>query len=284
MATTSTAPACSHANAASTNKPEVLLPTTIKPSRYQLTIVTGLADKKFAGRVVIHLHINQPTASVTLHSLGLKFDASNSRLIAENRKSVDSKTDSKAVAAVKNSTPPAAWSSGANATGDESELQCTAVTFDEKQQTASLSFGSHPLPVGYYRLVIVYSAPLASKLAGFYMSEYKTSGSDTPHYVGVTQFEPTDARRALPCFDEPSLKATFEVTLVVPKLYEAVSNGMTVLKYETQVCAWLFDSVLWLQVLILTECVCVLQCRNTTQRAILHGRRVICCTDSLSLL
>lgn len=42
--------------------------------------------------------------------------------------------------------------------------------------------------------------------------------------MGVTQFEPTDARRAIPCWDEPALKATFILTLVVPKTLTALSN------------------------------------------------------------
>ncbi len=36
--------------------------------------------------------------------------------------------------------------------------------------------------------------------------------------------EPTDARRAFPCFDEPSLKAEFTVTLITDKNLTALSN------------------------------------------------------------
>ncbi|MGA2411498.1 MAG: M1 family aminopeptidase, partial [Candidatus Binataceae bacterium] len=39
------------------------------------------------------------------------------------------------------------------------------------------------------------------------------------------QFEATDARRALPCWDEPALKAVFKVTLVVDEQLTALSNA-----------------------------------------------------------
>jgi aminopeptidase 2 len=42
--------------------------------------------------------------------------------------------------------------------------------------------------------------------------------------MATTQMEPTDARRAFPCFDEPALKAEFTVTLVAEKRLTCLSN------------------------------------------------------------
>ncbi|CAF1349851.1 unnamed protein product [Adineta steineri] len=43
------------------------------------------------------------------------------------------------------------------------------------------------------------------------------------HY-GITQMSPTHCRRVFPCFDEPSLRATFDLTLDVPRHMHALSN------------------------------------------------------------
>ncbi|HZD47445.1 MAG TPA: M1 family aminopeptidase, partial [Silvibacterium sp.] len=74
------------------------------------------------------------------------------------------------------------------------------------------------LPAGPLTLQIEYSGILNGQLRGFYLS--KTAKRN----YAVTQFEPTDARRAFPSFDEPAFKATFDVTLIVDKGDTAISN------------------------------------------------------------
>lgn len=69
-------------------------------------------------------------------------------------------------------------------------------------------------------------------MAGFYRSRYKptvaqaksVARDDEFHYMFSTQFESSDARKALPCFDEPNLKATFDLKIEIPNDQVALSN------------------------------------------------------------
>ena len=44
------------------------------------------------------------------------------------------------------------------------------------------------------------------------------------HAYAFTQFEAVDARQAFPCWDEPAFKFPYQITVVVPRAHEAVSN------------------------------------------------------------
>ena len=72
-----------------------------------------------------------------------------------------------------------------------------------------------------------FSGELNDALKGFYRSSF-TDDDGTEHTIATTQFQSTDARRAFPCFDEPDMKATFAVTLVIDPQFTAVSNGAEV--------------------------------------------------------
>jgi aminopeptidase N len=100
----------------------------------------------------------------------------------------------------------------------DGKRQTGAVSLDAEKEQATLSF-PEKLPVGKATLSISYTGILNDKLRGFYLS--KTARRN----YAVSQFESTDARRAFPSFDEPALKATFDVSLVVDAGDTAISNG-----------------------------------------------------------
>ena len=81
-------------------------------------------------------------------------------------------------------------------------------------ETATFSFGGD-VPAGTASLAISFTGTLNDQLRGFYRSRYTTPEGEE-RYLATTQFEATDARRAFPCWDDPAVKAVFDVTLVIP--------------------------------------------------------------------
>ena len=96
--------------------------------------------------------------------------------------------------------------------------QTAAVSLDNDKQQATFTFPA-AVSAGKATLHIQFTGILNNQLRGFYLS--KTSRRN----YAVTQFESTDARRAFPCFDEPALKATFDVSLVIDAADTAISNS-----------------------------------------------------------
>ena len=95
--------------------------------------------------------------------------------------------------------------------------QFARIGFDVAKEQVTFTF-AQPLSAGKHALHVVYTGILNDKLRGFYLSKSKTRS------YAVTQFESTDARRAFPSFDEPALKATFDISLTVDKADTVISN------------------------------------------------------------
>uniref|UniRef100_A0AAQ5WXI2 Aminopeptidase n=1 Tax=Amphiprion ocellaris TaxID=80972 RepID=A0AAQ5WXI2_AMPOC len=74
-----------------------------------------------------------------------------------------------------------------------------------------------------YFLYIEFEAELAEGFYGFYKSTYRTSQGET-RTLASTHFEPTSARMAFPCFDEPNFKANFSVRIRRSQEYISLSN------------------------------------------------------------
>lgn len=94
------------------------------------------------------------------------------------------------------------------------------ITYQNKAETVTLSFPK--LLSGKVKLKLNFSGIINDQLRGLYRSRYLHNGQ-TKH-LAVSQFEATDARRMIPCFDEPAHKSKFILEVVVPKDLQTVSN------------------------------------------------------------
>ncbi|GAA6225936.1 aminopeptidase N-like [Lates japonicus] len=74
-----------------------------------------------------------------------------------------------------------------------------------------------------YVLYTEFQGELADDLEGFYRSEYIEDG--VKKVVATSQMQATYARKTFPCFDEPAMKAVFNVTIIHKRGTVALSNG-----------------------------------------------------------
>ncbi|KAK9828032.1 hypothetical protein WJX81_003329 [Elliptochloris bilobata] len=91
---------------------------------------------------------------------------------------------------------------------------------DREQLTVTFP---RPLPQPRATIALHFNYTLSESLDGFYHSNY-TDPNGVNHMLAGTQFQSQSARRAFPCFDEPALKAEFEVEFVSPPGVAALSN------------------------------------------------------------
>jgi aminopeptidase N len=95
------------------------------------------------------------------------------------------------------------------------------ISYDEKVQTASFAFPGKLAP-GEYVLSLDYHGRIFKQAYGLFALDYATPNGSMRSLF--TQFENADARRFVPCWDEPALKATFSLTATVPAGPLVVSN------------------------------------------------------------
>lgn len=119
-------------------------------------------------------------------------------------------------------------------------------------------------------LTLNYVGELKNDTDGFYLSSYVRSSDKMRRYLVASQMEPIAARRALPCFDEPALKATFTVTVEHEQQYRAWSN-MPIENSTIQPNGWLltqFEKTVPMSSYLLALVVADFDCltRNNTGR------------------
>ena len=168
----------------------VVLPPTVEPVSYALDLVVRLDDHAFDGTVAIEVAVRAAgVTTVALHAKDLEFKGAASFA-----------------------------PSGEGAC----DIESTSTVVDKETMTVTFTFGSS-LPEGRGILSIDYVGELNNQMAGFYRSEYVNVKGEKK-LMASTQFESIDARRCLPCWDEPRRKATFTCSLRVPTHMTALSN------------------------------------------------------------
>uniref|UniRef100_A0A8C2PUM7 Puromycin-sensitive aminopeptidase n=1 Tax=Cyprinus carpio TaxID=7962 RepID=A0A8C2PUM7_CYPCA len=167
-------------------RPFVRLPTDVYPVNYGLRLKPDLIDFTFEGKLEAAVEVTQGTNQIVMNCADI--DIITASFVPE---------------------------------GGE-EINATGFNYQNEDEKVTLCFPS-TLQKGSGSLKIDFVGELNDKMKGFYRSKY-TIPSGEIRYAAVTQFEATDARRAFPCWDEPAIKATFDITLIVPKDRVALSN------------------------------------------------------------
>uniref|UniRef100_A0A7E4V7F3 Aminopeptidase n=1 Tax=Panagrellus redivivus TaxID=6233 RepID=A0A7E4V7F3_PANRE len=166
----------------------VRLPESVVPSNYRLKLHPNLETSAIHGTVDIELKIVEETRFIVLHAQDLNLTTFTLRM------------GSQQVQARHLVCP---------------RLSQWAFEVDEAFQ-----------PDSKLRLTLDYEGTIHTDLSGLYVNSHQSKSEDnkTVTISAVTQFEPTHARKMLPCFDEPSFKAVFDISIIRKKRHLARAN------------------------------------------------------------
>ncbi|WP_371802382.1 M1 family metallopeptidase [Candidatus Lokiarchaeum ossiferum] len=157
----------------------------MKPIHYNLSLEPDLTAFTFKGKSQVEIDLEVPASTVCIHGKDLEIQVCNLR--KESASSPVSRCD---------------------------------FDFDQKQQQIIVKLPSEMS--GKIWLDFEFTGILNDMLAGFYRSRYIVDGET--RYMATTQFEERDARAAFPCFDEPALKATFDLEFIVDSHLQGIAN------------------------------------------------------------
>jgi aminopeptidase N len=160
------------------------LPKDAVPTDYSIRIVPNIDRFTFAGTETMKLSARSSVHQLVLNALELDIEAA----------SLDGK-----------------------------ELPRSAINIDKEKELLTLALPSELAP-GDHTLALSFSGKINQQGQGLFYMRYQEQGSGTKKTMLGTQFEATDARRFFPCWDEPAFRARFQLTVVVPENWLAVSN------------------------------------------------------------
>jgi aminopeptidase N len=96
------------------------------------------------------------------------------------------------------------------------------VVSDDAQQLTTVTL-AHAARPGTHTLAFSFQGKLETQPHGLFVQHY-TTAAGAKDLLLSTKMESTDARRMFPCWDEPSFRATFQLTVTVPASWSTISN------------------------------------------------------------
>lgn len=170
---------------------ELRLPNVVTPLHYDLFVHPNLTSLDFVASEKIEVLVRDATQFIILHSRDLEI----MNVTLHSEEDLRYKKPGK---------------------------RLNVLSYPAHQQIALLVPEKLLADLKYY-VVIDFQAKLADGFEGFYKSTYRTLGDET-RTIAVTDFEPTEARKAFPCFDEPLFKANFSIKIRRESRHIALSN------------------------------------------------------------
>ena len=171
------------------------LPKTSRPKRYEIKLDIDLNNFSYEGVENIELEVLENTNSIFLNSLGIEVTSASLEV-------------------------------------DKKEVNILSVEYLEDEERICLS-SENEIVKGSYILHIKFKSDITDDLKGFYKSKYLTKENEEK-WIATTQFEPTSARNAFPCWDEPEYKAVFSITIIADKKLLRVRTEKVLEEKETK--------------------------------------------------
>ncbi len=160
-----------------------------QPKHYILELSPNRANMTFKGSVIIAgQKTDRPSKRLTMHQSGLNITSAH--LTFHDKR------------------------------GDH-ELKIKRINTHKNFQELRIH-SSELLYPGQYTVSLNFNGKITAQMNGIYPSNFNYKGKDLQ--LIATQFESHHAREVFPCIDEPEAKATFDLSLTVPKSEAVISN------------------------------------------------------------